>query len=294
MGNGVLVWRAATTCRAEAAFSWARVRQTCTRGAVGVPAADHHPRRHLRRRRHGDRRRGAGGRRGAVRRTRHLSRARPGGTCGEAIIEGGVQTGRRDAAGRHQRAARPLPHRSAGAAARSRRRCRTSRTNKWLVLALLNVLFLLLGMFLHSAAAIILVVPVVMPLVQRGRHRPRAFRPDRHHQSRHRPADAAGGERADGRMLDRQGIDLGGDPRQRLVHRRAARRAAAGDLRAGHGRWGWSSCSTDDRRHNDDTIVVARDGAIATVMLNRPDKLNALTKAMWRGLGEAITDLVRR
>jgi tripartite ATP-independent transporter DctM subunit len=37
--------------------------------------------------------------------------------------------------------------------------------DKWLVLALLNLLFLLLGMFLHSAAAIILVVPVVMPLV---------------------------------------------------------------------------------------------------------------------------------
>jgi C4-dicarboxylate transporter, DctM subunit len=39
-------------------------------------------------------------------------------------------------------------------------------SNKWLVLALLNLLFLLLGMFLHSAAAIILVVPVVMPLVR--------------------------------------------------------------------------------------------------------------------------------
>ncbi|UCE32841.1 MAG: TRAP transporter large permease, partial [Burkholderiales bacterium] len=39
-------------------------------------------------------------------------------------------------------------------------------SNKWFVLALLNVLFLLLGMFLHSAAAIILVVPVVMPLVK--------------------------------------------------------------------------------------------------------------------------------
>jgi C4-dicarboxylate transporter DctM subunit len=39
-------------------------------------------------------------------------------------------------------------------------------TNKWLILALLNVLFLLLGMFLHSAAAIILVVPVVMPLIR--------------------------------------------------------------------------------------------------------------------------------
>ena len=38
--------------------------------------------------------------------------------------------------------------------------------NKWVVLALLNVLFLALGMFLHSAAAIILVVPVVMPLVR--------------------------------------------------------------------------------------------------------------------------------
>jgi len=38
--------------------------------------------------------------------------------------------------------------------------------NKWVVLALLNLVFLLLGMFLHSAAAIILVVPIVMPLVK--------------------------------------------------------------------------------------------------------------------------------
>ena len=36
----------------------------------------------------------------------------------------------------------------------------------YVVLALLNVFFLLIGMFLHSAAAIILVVPVVIPLVQ--------------------------------------------------------------------------------------------------------------------------------
>jgi C4-dicarboxylate transporter, DctM subunit len=39
-------------------------------------------------------------------------------------------------------------------------------SNKWAVLAMLNILFLLLGMFLHSAAAIILVVPIVMPLVR--------------------------------------------------------------------------------------------------------------------------------
>ncbi len=36
---------------------------------------------------------------------------------------------------------------------------------KWAVLAILNVFFLLIGMFLHSAAAIILVVPIVMPVV---------------------------------------------------------------------------------------------------------------------------------
>jgi tripartite ATP-independent transporter DctM subunit len=39
-------------------------------------------------------------------------------------------------------------------------------SNKWMVLALLNLVFLFLGMFLHSAAAIILVVPIVMPLVR--------------------------------------------------------------------------------------------------------------------------------
>src|SRR5215831_10094581 len=40
-----------------------------------------------------------------------------------------------------------------------------------------------------------------------------------------------------------------------------------------------------------DSITVTRDGAIATVVLNRPEKLNALTKAMWRDLGEAIAGL---
>jgi enoyl-CoA hydratase len=38
-------------------------------------------------------------------------------------------------------------------------------------------------------------------------------------------------------------------------------------------------------------VQVLRDGVIATVVLNRPDKLNALTKAMWQVLGEAITRL---
>ena len=38
-------------------------------------------------------------------------------------------------------------------------------TDKYLVLLLLNVFFLILGMFLHSAAAIILTVPIVMPVI---------------------------------------------------------------------------------------------------------------------------------
>jgi enoyl-CoA hydratase/carnithine racemase len=38
-------------------------------------------------------------------------------------------------------------------------------------------------------------------------------------------------------------------------------------------------------------ILVQRDGAIATVVLNRPDKLNALTRAMWGELGDTVWSL---
>ena len=40
-----------------------------------------------------------------------------------------------------------------------------------------------------------------------------------------------------------------------------------------------------------DLIAVARAGSIATVVLNRPEKLNALTKSMWQSLGTAIDTL---
>ncbi len=39
-------------------------------------------------------------------------------------------------------------------------------SNRYAVLAILNIFFLVVGLFLHSAAAIILVVPIVMPLVK--------------------------------------------------------------------------------------------------------------------------------
>src|SRR5690606_22533277 len=38
-------------------------------------------------------------------------------------------------------------------------------TNQYLILLILNIFFLIIGMFLHSAAAIILTVPIVMPLI---------------------------------------------------------------------------------------------------------------------------------
>ena len=41
----------------------------------------------------------------------------------------------------------------------------TITTNPYMVLLLLNVFFLIIGMFLHSAAAIILTVPIVLPLI---------------------------------------------------------------------------------------------------------------------------------
>jgi enoyl-CoA hydratase/carnithine racemase len=40
-----------------------------------------------------------------------------------------------------------------------------------------------------------------------------------------------------------------------------------------------------------ETILVHRDSHIVTVTLNRPEKLNALTKPMWQRLGEVFTEL---
>jgi C4-dicarboxylate transporter DctM subunit len=82
----------------------------------------------------------------------------------DAIIEGGIQTGvvmllvaSSALLGLYLTEAQ-LPQRLAAAMVEV-------TGNKWFVLALLNVFFLFIGMFLHSAAAIILVVPIVMPVV---------------------------------------------------------------------------------------------------------------------------------
>ncbi|HSD44707.1 MAG TPA: TRAP transporter large permease [Burkholderiales bacterium] len=83
----------------------------------------------------------------------------------EALVEGGVQTAvvmllvaASALLGVHLTETQ-VPQRLAGAII-------DFTSNKWAVLAILNVLFLLLGLILHSAAAIILTVPIVMPLVK--------------------------------------------------------------------------------------------------------------------------------
>lgn len=40
-----------------------------------------------------------------------------------------------------------------------------------------------------------------------------------------------------------------------------------------------------------DSVLVTRDGAIATVTLNNPERLNALNKVMWQQLGEIMREL---
>ena len=43
-----------------------------------------------------------------------------------------------------------------------------------------------------------------------------------------------------------------------------------------------------------DLIIVSEDGPVVTVVLNRPEKLNALTKPMWQRLGEVFEALSAR
>lgn len=40
----------------------------------------------------------------------------------------------------------------------------------------------------------------------------------------------------------------------------------------------------------DDTVTLSRDGAVGTILLNRPDKRNALNSAMWQRLGSLVDE----
>ena len=202
---------------------------------LGADHADDHPRRHLRRHRHRDGRR-RGRRRGGARRSAasiyrdldypHFMRAAVDGAVQTAVVMLLIATSA--LLGIYLTEAQ-VPQRLAAGILEF-------TDNRYGVLAILNVFFLILGLFLHSAAAIILVVPVVMPLVN-------AVGIDPVHFGIIVTLNLAIGQQTPPvasvliatcsiAKADIWEVDQG----QRLVHRRAARGADPGDLRPGRSR----------------------------------------------------------
>ena len=94
--------------------------------------------------------------------------------------------------------------------------------NQYVILLILNVFFLIIGFFLHSVAAIILVIPIVIPLIEQAGIDPGPLRTRGHAQSRHRPADPAGGLRPHHIVRHRPRQHLGRVQGQCVLRGRAA------------------------------------------------------------------------
>ena len=86
--------------------------------------------------------------------------------------------------------------------------------NRYMVLALLNVFLLVVGLFFTFGGCNYPGRAHRHAPGKRRRHRPGALRAHRDPQPGHRPADTAGGERADHRLLGCQGRYLGSQPDQ--------------------------------------------------------------------------------
>ena len=105
--------------------------------------------------------------------------------------------------------------------------------NRYVILAMLNALFLVLGCFLHGAAAIILVVPIVLPIVH-------AVGLDLIHFGLIVTLNLAIGQQTPPvasvliTACSIEGRRMGGDQGQRALHRRAVRGPGAGHLCADH------------------------------------------------------------
>ena len=125
--------------------------------------------------------------------------------------------------------------------------------SKLAILALLNLFLLAIGLFLHSAAAIILVVPVVMPLIQAAGIDPVHFGLIVTLEPRDRAADAAGRVGAGDGLLGGARGHLAGDAREPLVHRGAGGHPWGRDVCArvldGFGGAGSTGERTETRMH---------------------------------------------
>ena len=105
--------------------------------------------------------------------------------------------------------------------------------NKYMVLAMLNVLLLVLGVFLHGAGGDCAGRADSAAARPCSGDRPAALRADTHAQPRHWPADAAGGERPCNLLLHRQGGYGASHAREHSLHLHSAGGAADGHLPAG-------------------------------------------------------------
>ena len=94
--------------------------------------------------------------------------------------------------------------------------------NYWVVLAAINIFFLLAGTIIHGTPAILMLVPIFLPLRRPAGHRPGAFRADPDDQSRDRAADAAGGLGGADHLRHRQDLHRQDHPLDAVVHRRDA------------------------------------------------------------------------
>ena len=79
-------------------------------------------------------------------------------------------------------------------------------SNKYVLLMWLNIMLLVLGTALDLAPLLLICTPILLPGREELWHRSCAFRHRHAAQSRHRPADAAGGDDAVRRLRHRQGF----------------------------------------------------------------------------------------
>ncbi len=118
----------------------------------------------------------------------------------------------------------------------------------WVFLLLVNLLLLFVGCFLEPTAAILIAVPVLMPVVAATGHRPGAFRPDRRAEPDDRTAASADGDGAVRAGARRANVAGAHDDGHRALAHSAARQPDPDHLCADHLALAAEAVSTASRR----------------------------------------------